>query len=353
MNYKLKYSGTQIDALLDKIDHIDLSVYARTDQDVTFNGKIMVNHIEPVAGLFYLGRSGNDIAVMGDMYPMESNYRNLGSIRKPWLNFHFNGKLNPNENGFGYVLPDTTGLQSDKTILTRDDVDLVASKEIHLELLAAGTTIEGGCINGEDDFTPCRKLRVHLKNFNDSDVNSYLFLYRRSRNCRPGRPVKQMHPVDYSEDEKTAYSFRYMGYGVIANAKIPDQDRYRPGVPEWMPHQGKLKTKWQLNATDIQRGYKDIDIGKEFVSLFMMPDDSNYVQEHDYDWTYDDELTLIGSKQIISIGQVKSNQLDTMSAEAVSIEMSHQSQPTVGSLFGIVDGVYYLNHSYMNLKLRF
>lgn len=123
-------------------------------------------------------------------------------------------------------------------------------------------------------------LKINLINFNDSDVGKCIYLYRKAKQRIGGLRKCYKHPKDLYisyEPSERYLGYTYMGYKMNAGHRMPQSDVghtltvYTP-VPTFMPREGTIQTEWILTQEDITRGYIEIDICSEWVSLISHHD---------------------------------------------------------------------------------
>lgn len=153
--------------------------------------------------------------------------------------------------------------------------------------------------------------RVNLVNFTEEDIGSKIYLFRKKRNN-----TKFKYVGDTSDIKTKNYNRYYkhpkhwsavtgkdniqgFGYGLIADTK--DSTGYWPALNTYQQMNrtnGFIETEWELTAADIANGYKDINISKMMVNLFVPnnTNDSGWIT----DLTVDDHTKLFRPKTAFS-----------------------------------------------------
>ena len=111
-------------------------------------------------------------------------------------------------------------------------------------------------------FMPNGMLRIYLQNFKATDVGANIDLYRTTKSGSRG----YKHPKKY-------------GYGVIATKARGRQELDPfPDVPDWMPNDGFIQTRWTLTSEILTKGYFEIDWLHDWLPLAVPDEDLNWVQ---------------------------------------------------------------------------
>lgn len=108
----------------------------------------------------------------------------------------------------------------------------------------------------ESDIKYTKKyLRINLHNFDITDVGKTINLEVYTKKNQKLRKIKRwIHPINCGETGP----YRGLGYKNVASSIL-----YGEAMPvaDWMPNEGLSRTEWEITNSDIQNGYKEIDLG--------------------------------------------------------------------------------------------
>lgn len=113
--------------------------------------------------------------------------------------------------------------------------------------------------------------RVHLFNFDLTDIGSKVFLYRKRNNKRRGHKAIWNHPLDYTVATQTGKNIMGCGYGILAGITDVKGNTWL-GLNTYQianGHNGFIQTEWELTETDINNGYIDINLSEMAIDLLM------------------------------------------------------------------------------------
>lgn len=150
-------------------------------------------------------------------------------------------------------------------------------------------------------------IRLTFVNFTEDDIGKKICLYQKTRRTssrvferddvtvRHRKPKNIfIHPHTYDSDDVHPLSFR-LGFGVDKFNNFSDYS-YEGDVPEWMPHNGYLKTEWVITQEDYRKGYIEFDASHEFLVLLKPSYDSDGTIMH---WRFSGKQ---GYKRLIIFG---------------------------------------------------
>ena len=106
-------------------------------------------------------------------------------------------------------------------------------------------------------------LKILLHGLTEDDIGKCIYLLKTKRR---GKTVKYNHPANLKIKTDGGSSMG-MGYATVANSKTGQTGSIFPAVPTWMPNNGLIQTEWILTADDINKGYIEIDIRHDWISL--------------------------------------------------------------------------------------
>lgn len=182
------------------------------------------------------------------------------------------------------------------------------NKFIELELLKSKILFD---LNHNTRFAK-GDLRIHLRNFTESDIGTYICLYKNPRKSkrkkvRQGQEERRIrrnkgfkHPNNYD----TAHNENKYGY--ISIAGLMAEGYPYKNTPYFMAHNGAVQTEYEITEEHITQGYMDIDISNEYLSLLSpnVRDASNRVYG---EWVFNTTLCIQSNGQFITYMQVDKN----------------------------------------------
>lgn len=193
-----------------------------------------------------------------------------------------------------------------------------SNKSIYFELLPSFVDVDV-------EATYRGNLRVYLKNFTEDDVGTYLWLYRYSLSnhtkvvitedevkLRQTRKMAFRHPANYDSESTNNQK---LGYTCLRGKKvIVDNDEYiwDTQTPNFMLHDGAVKTEYLIEQQHIEQGYMDIEIGREYLSM-LRPDPTDMNNRHSGRLEFIGKLQMMGRGQYITYYQVANNEIKCMS----------------------------------------
>lgn len=196
-------------------------------------------------------------------------------------------------------------------------------------------------------------LRLVFYNFDSNDIGKYIYLFR---TIRKGYKKGYKHPDNIIPTLMPHEGYiSQMGYGVVATRKRNytgvDMISPFPKVPAWMPNNGFIQTEWLLTAEDISRGYLDIEIFKDWVSLLYYKYDN--ITNKDYLSGVIGTGSPNGSSMKIKFGLVR---IDDFSLQALSYNTLYfGSQPWINTgteLYIEKNNIKYLSSSNIYVSVK-
>lgn len=98
-------------------------------------------------------------------------------------------------------------------------------------------------------------LRINLHNFDITDVGKTINLEVYTKKSQKLRKIKRwIHPINCGDTGP----YRGLGYKNVASSILHGEAM---PVADWMPNEGLSRTEWEITNSDIQNGYKEIDLG--------------------------------------------------------------------------------------------
>lgn len=159
-----------------------------------------------------------------------------------------------------------------------------------------------------------RNLHIKLINFNQSDVGKYIYLFRKSQTSNKGTHQKKsyVHPSNFDSENK---KIQKLGYAFFAGHK--NFGKIMPEAPSWMPHGGAMQTEFLITQEDINRGYIEVDLSNELLSMLLYYNANT--KEKEFGLYSNIEETIIGVNQTIKYALVNNNNIEFISYQKLFI----------------------------------
>ena len=184
-----------------------------------------------------------------------------------------------------------------------------SNKIIELELLKSKKLFD------RNHYTRFAKgnLRIHLRNFTESDIGTYLYLYKNPRQSKRKRIIDGQdkyriirnkgfrHPNNY-DTEKNRNKYGYVSIATLMAKGYP----LRP-TPYFMAHNGAVQTEYEITEEHIAQGFMDIDISIEYLSLLRPNVDDNGNLNLANNWDFLSSCRIQSRGQFITYMQVDNN----------------------------------------------
>lgn len=214
---------------------------------------------------------------------------------------------------------------------------------------------------GDSLLTRTHNLTLYLNNFTEKDIGKKIYLYRKSQSqsgVDSYRKYTHPHNYDYYGSIKPIK----LGYGMIAGSKQTKAGRvsgnphtyYRPGVPNWMPHNGYMQTEWTITAINIQDKFIHIPLSIELLSLLTLQEEPTTYRDEDitYPQFEDSFIKILGGIQRLKFGLIdEDNKLIYLSSQTVRIFINSKDLE-LNQVVNMESDNYYVKSIGVNISLE-